>query len=176
MQDEKRSMRFIRALLPMLQNSTVVLDALAMSIVRSGPLVQLAVLTPHAGEMAYLTGRSKAQVLDEPLETVRYAAQKWNGCVALKGATTYIATPEGDVWRFEGGTPGLATSGSGDTLAGLIGGLGARGMPPVAACAWGVALHARAGQALTRRHGTVGYLARELSEQIPALMTAHKSR
>lgn len=170
MQDEQRSLRFIQRLLPLFRGSTVVPDALAMSIVRSGALTRSAVLTPHAGEVAGLTGLSKQQVHDDPLSAARAAAKAWNCCVALKGATTFVAMPDGAAWRFTGGTPGLATSGSGDTLAGLIGGLCARGMMPVAACAWGVALHAGAGHALVRKYGPLGYLARELSAEVPALL------
>jgi NAD(P)H-hydrate repair Nnr-like enzyme with NAD(P)H-hydrate dehydratase domain len=80
--------------------------------------------------------------------------------------------PDGQAWRFDGGSPGLGTSGSGDTLAGLIGGLAARGLPPLQASAWGVLLHARAGDVLARRDGPLGYLARELPAQVPALMHA----
>jgi NAD(P)H-hydrate repair Nnr-like enzyme with NAD(P)H-hydrate dehydratase domain len=63
-------------------------------------------------------------------------------------------------------------SGSGDVLAGVIAGLAARGASPEQAAAWGVALHARAGQALAARMGVIGYLARELAAQVPAVMAA----
>ena len=172
MLDEARSVAFVRTMLPLFRESTVVLDAYAMSAVGDTPFDQPVVMTPHAGEMAHLTGLSKEAVLDDPLATVLAAAQRWSACVALKGSTTYIAQPDGSALRFAGGTPGLATSGSGDTLAGLIGGLAARGAPPLHACAWGVLLHARAGAALARDQGTLGYLARELSAQVPALIHA----
>jgi len=173
MLDERRSMAFVRALLPLFSSSTVVLDAVAMAIVREGAFSQPVILTPHAGEMAHLTGRSKESICADPHATAIDAAQQWNACVALKGAATCIATPTGAAWRFTGGSPGLATSGSGDTLAGIIGGLAARGLPPVAACAWGVVLHARAGEALSRQHGPLGYLARELAGELPALIKRH---
>lgn len=176
MLDEKRSTAFVRTLLPMFRESTTVLDAYAMSIVADGPLAQPVVLTPHAGEMAHLSGLAKEAILAQPLEVARAAAARWNACVALKGASTFIAQPDGEVWRFGGGTPGLATSGSGDTLAGLIGGLAARGLAPLQATAWGVLLHARAGHALARRHGPLGYLARELSAEVPAILHAIERR
>jgi ADP-dependent NAD(P)H-hydrate dehydratase len=172
MLDEARSIRFVRGLLPLLREATVVLDAFAMSVVRDGPFDQPVVLTPHAGEMAHLTGKTKEAICADPLGTVREVAMRWNACVALKGAETFIAQPDGNVWRFDGGTPGLATSGSGDTLAGLIGGLAARGLEPLQACAWGVLLHGRAGHSLARRYGPMGYLARELSAEVPALIHA----
>lgn len=172
MQDEARSVPFVRTLLALFGHSTLVLDAYAMSVVQDGPFRQNVVMTPHAGEMAHLTGLAKEAVLADALATARLAAQRWNACVVLKGATTFIAQPDGDTLRFAGGTPGLATSGSGDTLAGLIGGLAARGAPPLQACAWGVLLHANAGRALAQTHGALGYLARELSAQVPALIHA----
>jgi ADP-dependent NAD(P)H-hydrate dehydratase len=172
MQGERSVVEFVRALMPSLGHSTVVLDALAMSAVRSGPLEQPVVLTPHAGEMAYLSGKSRDAVNEDPIETVRDAASRWNACVALKGGSTLIASPDGQLWKFDDGSAGLATSGSGDTLAGLIGGLAARGLPPLAACAWGVVAHASAGAALSRRHGPLGYLARELAGELPARLHA----
>ena len=90
--------------------------------------------------------------------------------VALKGATTHIAAPDGRLWRHDGGNVGLASSGSGDTLSGIIAGLAARGAPLEQACAWGVALHARAGERLAQRIGPLGYLAREIAGEVPALL------
>lgn len=170
MLDEARSVAFVRGLMPLFRQSTVVLDAYAMSAVGNAPFDQPVVMTPHAGEMAHLTGATKEAVMADPLVAAREGARRWGACVALKGSTTYIAEPNGHALRFAGGTPGLATSGSGDTLAGIIGGLAARGTAPLQATAWGVLLHARAGQALARDHGTLGYLARELSGQVPALI------
>lgn len=173
MLDEARSVAFVREMLPLFRQSTVVLDAFAMSVVRDAmPFDQPVVMTPHAGEMAHLTGATKEAVLAQPLEAARAGAQRWGACVALKGSVTHIAQPDGTSLRFGGGSPGLATSGSGDTLAGLIGGLAARGAEPLHACAWGVWLHARAGAALAQDQGTLGYLARELSAQVPALIHA----
>lgn len=172
MLDEARSVAFVRAMLPLFRNSTVVLDAYAMSAVGEAPFDQPVVMTPHAGEMAHLTGLAKGAVLGNPLAAAREGARRWGACVALKASTTYIAHPDGHSLRFAGGTPGLATSGSGDTLAGIIGGLAARGAAPLQATAWGVLLHARAGNALARDQGTLGYLARELPAQVPALIHA----
>jgi NAD(P)H-hydrate repair Nnr-like enzyme with NAD(P)H-hydrate dehydratase domain len=144
-----------------------------MSVVlEEGGFDQPVILTPHAGEMAHLSGLPKEIIAEAPLAVAMEAAERWNACVALKGAPTFIAMPDGQSWRFDGGSPGLGTSGSGDTLAGLIGGLAARGLPPLQACAWGVLLHARAGDVLARRAGPLGYLARELPAEVPALMHA----
>lgn len=176
MLDEATSARFTKGLLPCFSNSVTVLDALAMTAARGNRFDQPVIMTPHAGEMAHLTGLTKEDVIANPLATAREAAERWNACVVLKGATTYIALPDGESWRFDGGTPGLATSGSGDTLAGLIGGFAARGANPLHAASWGVMLHALAGHALRKRLGPLGYLARELSSEIPALMAQFAQR
>ncbi|MBC7500647.1 MAG: NAD(P)H-hydrate dehydratase [Herminiimonas sp.] len=183
MQDEAATCAFVRALLPKFAEARIVLDAYAMGAVVGlvrGPkltshdkLFNLPILlTPHAGEMAHLTGVDKEAVLADGRQTVMRAAQLWNSVVALKGATTLIATPRGQVWQHSGGNLGLAISGSGDTLAGIIAGLAARGASLEQAGVWGVALHARAGDALAQRVGLLGYLAREIAGEVPSLMHA----
>jgi ADP-dependent NAD(P)H-hydrate dehydratase len=169
--DAAGTCRFLHALLPLLAPTQVVLDALAMDIVRRRQrFEQPVLLTPHAGEMAHLSGRSKDAVTADPEAAVLDAATRWNATVALKGATTLIATPQGGRWRHAAGHPGLATSGSGDVLAGVIAGLAAQQCALEQACAWGVVLHSLAGAALARRMGPVGYLARELPAEIPAVV------
>lgn len=128
------------------------------------------VIAPHAGEMAHLLGREKDTIEADPLGAARDAARLVGAVVVMKGAATHIVTPEGEAWLFEGGHVGLATSGSGDTLAGIIAGLLARGAPPEEATLWGVFLHAEAGDRLARSRGPVGFLARELLAEIPAIM------
>ncbi|RYY77678.1 MAG: NAD(P)H-hydrate dehydratase, partial [Comamonadaceae bacterium] len=127
---------------------------------------------PHAGEMAHLTGDDKEAILDDPLAAARRAAQRWNAVVAVKGPTTVVATPGGTAWQHSGGNCGLATSGSGDTLAGAIAGLCARGASLEQACGWGVVLHAQAGDRLARRLGPVGYLAREIPDAMLEVLNA----
>ena len=164
---------FVQALLPFFRGATVLLDALAMDALPGVKrFAQPVILTPHCGEMAHLTGHDKEALQEEPGDVARRHAAAWNAIVALKGATTAIARPDGELWLHQLPAPGLGTSGSGDVLAGLIAGLVARGAAPEQAAAWGVALHARAGAALAQRHGTVGYLARELAAEVPALMQA----
>jgi ADP-dependent NAD(P)H-hydrate dehydratase len=192
MQDEGSTCAFAGALLPKLGEASVVLDACAMGVVASADVFSRrqesakaaetheskarVLLTPHAGEMAHLSGRSKDEVLADPAAMARVAASSWNATIALKGSTTFIASAEGELWRHEGGNAGLGTSGSGDVLAGLIIGLAARGASLEQAAAWGVALHARAGERLAERLGPLGYLARELAGEVPALMHALNKR
>lgn len=175
MQDEAATALLVQALLPRLGRTPIVLDACAMGIVaRQQERFDIPVIvTPHAGEMAHLTGADKHDILADPDRFAMSAAERWNAVVALKGARTVIATPaDGRLWQHEGGNIGLATSGSGDTLAGIVAGLAARGATLAQAACWGVALHARAGERLAARFGVLGYLAREIPAEVPALMEA----
>jgi NAD(P)H-hydrate repair Nnr-like enzyme with NAD(P)H-hydrate dehydratase domain len=88
--------------------------------------------------------------------------------VTLLGST--IASPDGRCYRTQKGNIGLATSGSGDVLAGIVAGLAARGAEPLQAALWAVNLHSGAGDRLLHRVGAVGYLARELLDELPQLL------
>lgn len=171
MTDSDATVALVRALLPLCATTPLVLDALAMDAVREAPpFTQPVLLLPHAGEMAHLSGAAKDDVLEQPLATAQRQAGNCGAVVALKGATTCVVMPDGRSWRHACETPGLGTSGSGDVLAGLVAGLAARGATVEQAAVWGVALHARAGQRLEQRMGQLGYLARELAAEVPALM------
>ncbi|MCD9032567.1 NAD(P)H-hydrate dehydratase [Luteimonas sp. Y-2-2-4F] len=128
------------------------------------------ILTPHAGEMAAMLGADEAEIAADPAGIARTHAQAWGVVLVLKGPTTHIAAPDGRAWVNTAGCAGLGTSGSGDVLAGVIAGLAARGAGAEQAACWGVYLHARAGARLSRRLGLVGFLAREIGDEIPALM------
>ena len=187
MEGDTRNCAFVAAVLERLHGAKVVLDAGAMDVIgalpprgvaRSGVANRVApssspmLFTPHAGELAHLSGSDKSRILDDPEAAVLDAARRWNAVVALKGAITFIGAPDGSLWRHEGGNIGLATSGSGDVLSGLITGCAARGATIEQASAWGVALHAHAGGALAARVGTLGYLARDLAGEVPTIMQA----
>jgi ADP-dependent NAD(P)H-hydrate dehydratase len=128
------------------------------------------IMTPHHGEMAQMLDLEADEVSSNPLELALEFARHSGVVLVLKAAETYIATPEGEAWVNREGSVGLGTSGSGDVLSGLIAGLAARGATPAQAAAWGVWLHARAGAALEKKMGAIGYLAREIAREVPALM------
>jgi hydroxyethylthiazole kinase-like uncharacterized protein yjeF len=128
------------------------------------------ILLPHAREMARLLEWEAERVEADPLAAAREAADRFNAVALIKGQYSYIVAPDGHAFRFEGGGVGLATSGSGDTLAGLVGGLCARGAAPLTAALWGVHLHGEAGRRLAKRIGRIGFLARELLDEIPGLL------
>jgi ADP-dependent NAD(P)H-hydrate dehydratase len=152
--------------LKMINDQPLVLDAGAMPAVRDAPRRPRSggrVLTPHAGEMARLLDLDKSDVEADPLAAARLASERFDAVVVMKGASSHVVGPDGRAIRYEGGGPGLGTSGSGDVLAGLIAGLLARGTGPIEAAAWGVWLHGQAGKRLARRIGPLGFLAREIA-------------
>jgi hydroxyethylthiazole kinase-like uncharacterized protein yjeF len=177
MLDDKAIMRLLGGLLPRIDGPTTVLDAGALTCLTDNGqclhgLKRRVVLTPHAGEMARLMGLDKKKIEAEPVKIARAAARELRAIIALKGAETFIAAPVGSkIYCNRTGNVGLATSGSGDTLSGIIAGLAARGAAPLQAAAWGVYLHGRAGDRLARQVGRLGFLARELLAEIPRLMS-----
>jgi hydroxyethylthiazole kinase-like uncharacterized protein yjeF len=128
------------------------------------------VLLPHSREMARLLECEAEEVEADPLAAVRRAAAHYGSVALVKGQYSFIAHPDGRAFRFEGGGVGLATSGSGDTLAGIVGGLAARGADPLTAALWGVWLHGEAGRILAKKVGRIGFLARELLDEVPKLL------
>jgi hydroxyethylthiazole kinase-like uncharacterized protein yjeF len=158
-----------------LEKTVVILDAEGFSCLKDLPGLfhkypGQGVITPHAGEMAGLLGIDKAEIQANPAAIAQQAAEYFQSVVVLKGATTIIARPGGEIYCNNTGNVGLATSGSGDTLSGIIAGLAARGAPPIQAAAWAVFLHGSAGEQLADRFGPLGFLARELLAEIPGLM------
>jgi len=128
------------------------------------------VLLPHSGEMAALLGCSKADVESDPAACGRACAERYKAVTLVKGTTSRIVHPDGRAWTYCGGAAGLGVSGSGDTLAGIVGALLARGADPLTALLWSVLLHGESGEILSRKVGPVGFLAREIPDEIPALL------
>ena len=123
-----------------------------------GPLI----LTPHPGEMARLCGLTPTQVnADRPTLAARMA-REWGCILVLKGHATLVATPGGALWVNTTGNPGLARGGSGDVLAGMIGGLCAAGLPALEAAKCGVWLHGAAADRAAAHRGQWGMLPSDL--------------
>jgi ADP-dependent NAD(P)H-hydrate dehydratase len=174
--DETGARDFAISCLAAQPSAFFVLDALALSkdVVNAPPVRAIAeriVLTPHHGEMATLLGIEKTAVAKSPLKYARQVAADIGCTVILKADTTYIVSGAEPGWRYDGGVVGLATSGSGDVLAGILAGLLARGAKPITAALWAVHAHAEAGRFLTKHMAPVGFLARELLDLIPSQLT-----
>jgi ADP-dependent NAD(P)H-hydrate dehydratase len=156
-------------------SASFVLDAAALCDLRPHAeairsLKGRVVITPHAGEMAQFLDKDRDEIEADPLGAAEAAADLLNAVVVMKGSQSHIVSPGGRSWLFKGGGVGLATSGSGDVLAGLIAGLLARGAEPVHAALWGVYLHGEAGRILGGKTGPLGFLARDLAAEVPAIM------
>ena len=174
-----------------LQDRPRVLDADALNSLADSSRTNLrgpVVLTPHPGEWNRLARRlgierDAGSPEDRPRAAAELAQRLDGGSgmvvVVLKGARTVVSDGS-RFWRSEAANPALATGGSGDVLAGLLGGLLAQFHPRAGAPAsspvldvfdlarLGVSLHAEAGERWRRRHGDAGLLARELADEIPA--------
>lgn len=168
--------RRLRGLLGSLDVPTVVdadgLNALAEQDSWWRSLPSRTVLTPHPGEFARLARRRD----DDPLpdtdtaraEAARAAAVLWKRILVLKGANTVVADPDGNLRRADIATPALATAGSGDVLAGVIGAFLAAGMEPFAAACCAVAVHGAAGLLAEDRVGRAGAMASDIAGLLPA--------
>lgn len=130
------------------------------------------VLTPHPGEMARLIGATIEDVQADRVGIARRKAQEWGAVVVLKGARTVVADPDGPAAIIPTGNPGMATGGTGDVLAGLLGALLAGGMRPREAARAAAWVHGRAGDVAATRHGERGMLAGDLAEAIGAVWAA----
>lgn len=152
-----------------------VLDASAFTSLRKASGVvpthrRRVIVTPHSGEMARFLRLEKEEIEADPLAAARAGAGMLDAVVAMKGARTYVVSPQGNALCFDHGPIALGTSGSGDVLAGIMAGLAARGAPPLLATAWAVYLHGEAGRRWVERNGSLGLLARQIPGEIPSLM------
>jgi NAD(P)H-hydrate epimerase len=137
-------------------------DKLDLLKQRQGPVV----ITPHPGEMAMLTGQTIEEVQNARLETARKFASDYGVTVILKGYRTIISTKFGENYISVNGSSGMAKAGSGDVLAGLVGGLLAQGMKPSEAAVLGVYLHSRSGEMCAEKSSEQGMHAFDLVENL----------
>lgn len=129
------------------------LKALAKITDWPAKLPEGAILTPHPGEMAVLTGLDIQEIQNNRLQLAEKYAREWKAVVVLKGAFTVVAAPDGQVAVTPVATTALAHAGTGDVLAGMIAGLRAQGMPAFEASAAGAWLHGQAGLAAMEHVG-----------------------
>ena len=125
------------------------------------------VLTPHEGELGRLLERDREDVEAHRLACVREAAERSGAVVLLKGDDTLVAVPGGPVAVSPGGSPALATAGTGDVLSGVIGALLAKGLAPFEAASLGCLAHVLAGREAAARHGADHVVAGDVIEALP---------
>ena len=133
-------------------------------------LNQNAILTPHPGEMARLSGLTVDEIERERLMVAGEKAALWGKTVVLKGAHTVVASPSGEAKISPIANPGLASAGTGDVLAGTIAGLMSQGLTPFAAASCGVYLHGAAGESVGAELGDAGMVASDLLPELPKVI------
>ena len=133
---------------------------------RVGPQVRA---VPNPSEIALLVPDDEVDPSDAPAAATS-AADRLGCVVASRGPATWVAEPGGQLFVERSGSLGLATSGSGDVAAGIAVGLLGRGASPTTAAVWTAFLHGRAGERLSQRIGPLGFLARELLDELPCIL------
>jgi hydroxyethylthiazole kinase-like uncharacterized protein yjeF len=167
--DAGQAERLLHLLPEVVSDRTVVLlDAFALGVLPLAPELVDAfagrlILTPNRGEASRLLEREAGTTIED----VRAIADRYGAVVSCYGS---VCDGSGSSWRIGTGTGGLATSGSGDVLAGAIAGLSARGASPAQAAVWGSHVHSAAGDRLAVQVAPLGYLARELVDELPRVL------
>ena len=143
------------------------LNALAQDLtILDGRLAQL-LLTPHPGEMARLLGISTREVQEDRITHASSFAAHHHLDIALKGWGTIVATSDGEIWYNPTGNSNMATAGSGDVLAGVIGALLAQGLSRKWALLCGVYLHGLSGELASLELGGLGITATDIINTLP---------
>ncbi len=152
---------------------TIVLDADAINCLSIQPNIlynrnKTIIITPHPGELARLLGKSIEEIQKKRSFFAKYAADKYQIIVVLKGSGTVIASPESeDIYINTTGNPGMATAGSGDVLTGMIASFTGQGIDPLEASILAVFAHGLAGDLAVVDKGEYGLIARDIIENIP---------
>ncbi len=123
------------------------------------------VVTPHEGEMARLLGKTPEEVRANREKAAKDFAKETGAVTVLKGKNTLVSHTE--TFVNPTGNVGMATGGSGDVLAGVIGGLTAQGLPPYDAAVLGAYVHGFAGDIAKHKKGEMGLIASDIAENLP---------
>jgi hydroxyethylthiazole kinase-like uncharacterized protein yjeF len=175
------TVEFLNCLLLKKDLPPLIIDADALNILSRLPgwwqkIPNDAILTPHPGEMARLTGLTIDEIqVDRAGIALKYA-EKWQKTIVLKGAFTVIAAADGKCRISPFANPGLASAGTGDVLAGVIAGLKAQGLKSYDATALGVYLHGAAGDKIKDELGDTGTIASDLLPALPLIIKQLKNR
>ena len=168
--DVKETAGFLEHVLTMISPQvSVVLDAMTLRALGGDP----SLIDPIRGRVVLTPNRAEAKALQgetpsiHDLQVAVPIAQRYDAAVSYGNA---VAAPDGRHWLDQTGHVGLGTSGSGDVLAGLIAGVLARSEDCVQAACWGTHLHGASGDRLAARVGRLGFLAREILDEVPRVL------
>ncbi len=153
-------------------NGPIVIDADAINCLSKEPDVlsnmdKTIIITPHPGELAKLLGKSIKEIQEDRIYYSKYASEKYNIIVVLKGFNTIVSSPKGDIYVNTTGNPGMATAGSGDLLTGIIASFIGQGLKPIDGAQLGVFCHGLAGDLASFDKGEYGLVATDILENIP---------
>jgi NAD(P)H-hydrate epimerase len=141
------------------------LNLLADSVLRRDNWI----LTPHPGEAARLLGTTAGAIQENRLSAIDELSNKYGGTVVLKGAGSLVSSQGGSPWISTAGNPGMASPGMGDVLTGVVAAFLAQGLSLEQASAFGVEIHARAGD-LASRTGQRGLIASDVLRELRPLV------
>ncbi|MCS7181414.1 MAG: NAD(P)H-hydrate dehydratase [bacterium] len=161
--------KFVKRIIPEIKKPLII-DADALKIVSENleilKSIEKPILTPHPGEMSYLTGLSISQIQNKREKVAEDFAKKYNVIIVLKGYNTVVTDGENTYINLTG-NPGMATAGSGDVLSGIIGGLLASGEDKFISAKYGVLIHGLAGDLAEKEKGEVSLIASDIIEKLP---------
>jgi NAD(P)H-hydrate epimerase len=166
--------KFIKKLIPEIKKPLII-DADALKILSENLEIlnslkkEKPILTPHPGEMSYLTGLKIEQIQKNRKEVAESFAKKYNVILILKGHRTVVTDGKNTYINLTG-NPGMATAGSGDVLAGIIGGLLSQGEEKFNSAKYGVLIHGLAGDIAAKEKGEISLIASDIIEKIPFVL------
>ncbi|MCM8760478.1 MAG: NAD(P)H-hydrate dehydratase [Candidatus Omnitrophica bacterium] len=176
----KETSRFVKDIIKNTEKPLII-DADALKIISSDLDVlkksksKSIILTPHPGEMSYLTGLAIREIQRDREGIAEEFAKKYNIVVVLKGYRTVVTDGE-KVYINPTGNPGMATAGTGDVLAGIIGGLLVQGYSGFESARYGVYIHGLAGDLAAREKGEISLIASDIIEKLPNAFQSLENR
>lgn len=171
----ERALRMLKCLLEAARQRDLplVLDADGLNLLSAHPVLKdrlygKCVYTPHMLELSRMMGKDAGSLREQPFHTVEEFAKSYPGTLVWKDACTITRCAQGEIYLNQSGNDGMATAGSGDVLAGLLGGLLAFGLDAGSVVPLGVYLHGAAGDAAEKQKGRHAMTARDILKGIPA--------
>lgn len=167
------TMEFVQIIIRAITTKPIVIDADAIYAIREMKFAPNMILTPHIGEFARLIGKDRETIAERTFEEAGDSTRDTGAVLHLKHVPSL--TTDGVFTYFTvNGNPGMATAGSGDVLAGIIGAFAARGLAPIAAASLGAFVHAEAGDEYARTYGQETLTASRLIEMLPMVLDGGK--
>ncbi len=175
----KETKKFVKKIIPEIKKPLII-DADALKIISEDlklieKIKEKPILTPHPGEMSYLTGLKIDEIQKNRKRTAEEFAKQYNVILILKGYRTVVTDGENTYINLTG-NPGMATAGSGDVLAGIIGGLLATGEDKFISAKYGVFIHGLAGDIAAKEKGEISLIASDIIEKLPLVFKFLKDK